>query len=90
MGDFIAFKKFITPAFMQVIFWILVAANTIFALMSIIRGADAPYGAGMLIVGGLLSLFLGPIFIRVICEVTIVMFRIHDSLEAIRGNRQQM
>lgn len=84
MEEFLSFRKFITPAFMTVIFWILVAANTLFALLIMFGSAAVP-GAGGGVVIGLIRLILGPIFIRVLCEVTIVVFRIHESLEAIRN-----
>ncbi|MCB9946931.1 MAG: DUF4282 domain-containing protein [Rhodospirillaceae bacterium] len=84
MEDFFSFRKFITPAFMQVIFWILVAANTLSALLYMV-GAGAMPGGGGGVVAGLFQLILGPIFIRVACELTIVVFRIHDCLQEIRN-----
>ena len=84
MQDLISFKKFITPGFMQVIFWILVAANTIGALLLMLSAGSA-YVGGDAVVRGLLQLILGPIFIRVACEVTIVVFRIYEALEDIRS-----
>ena len=84
MQDSISFKRFITPGFMQVIFWILVAANTIYALLLMIGGGSVPGGGGA-VAGGLFQLILGPIFIRVACEVTIVVFRIYETPEDIRN-----
>ena len=83
MQDLISFKKFITPGFMQVIFWILVAANTISAII-LMFSAGSPYVGGGAVVLGLLQLILGPIFIRVACEVTIVIFRIYETLDEMR------
>ncbi len=84
MQDLISFKKFITPGFMQVIFWILIAANTIAALMLMLSAGSAYVGGGAVVMG-LLQLILGPIFIRVACELTIVVFRIYEALEDIRS-----
>ena len=82
MGDYLAFRRFITPAFMQVIFWIFVAFNTISSIAVMFQG-------GLAVIAGLVQLFLGPVFIRVFCEVTIVFFRINETLEEVRRNSAQ-
>lgn len=69
--DFLAFKKMITPTFIQIIFWLGVAGAVIFGLISIFSGDFLP---------GLLTLILGPIMVRIYCEIMIVFFRMQQSL----------
>jgi len=76
MGEYLSFKKLITPALIQVLFWIAVLGNTIRALF---------YSGGFF--EGLATLILGPILIRVFCEGLIVIFEINNTLTEIRDNQ---
>jgi hypothetical protein len=75
MNDFLAFRKFITPAFIQAIFWIVVIVIVIASLVTMFTQSFW---------AGLLSLILGPIVARIYCEIVILLFRIYDELVAIR------
>jgi len=99
MDDFFAFRKMITPVIIQVIFWIGVATCVILGLYLIIDGASGErsysYGgieyvrAGIAeTVSGLLVLVLGPIVVRVLSELTILFFRMNETLTEIRNNTQ--
>lgn len=79
MQDFLAFRKFITPVFIQIIFWIGAGACMLLGLVSMIAGASS-YGGGQAVLGGLVLIVLGPLGVRVYCEVMIVLFRILDRL----------
>jgi hypothetical protein len=79
MNDYLSFRRFITPAFIQVFFWLGVVAVVLTALASMFRG-DA---AGLF--GGLAMLVFGVVFVRIYCELLILLFRIYDELVAIRG-----
>ncbi len=82
MGDFLAFRKFMTPVFIQIIFWIGVAAIIILSFVALISGVS---GGGAL--QGVLFFFIGmPIMLvlwRVYCEILMVFFRMLDRLESI-------
>lgn len=69
--DFLAFKKMITPTFIQVIFWLGVAG-------CVIGGLAAMFTVDFL--QGLIMLILGPIMVRIYCEIMIVFFRMQQSL----------
>ena len=75
MKDFLTFKRMITPLFIQIIFWALLA-------ISVISSISAMFTHGFW--RGLLFLILSPIFIRIGCEILIVFFRMHEDLVAIR------
>ena len=75
MNEFLSFKKMITPIIIQVLFWLGVIVVVIASLLNMFTQSFF-YGLGMLI--------LGPILVRVYCEILIVLFKIHGCLEAIR------
>ncbi len=71
--DFMKFRRFITPQIMPVIFWVGV-------FIAVVRGiVDIVWGARLrnpqLITGGIFTLFLGPIFVRMLCEWFLTFFR---------------
>lgn len=75
--SFIKFDKMITPAIIQVIF---IASLIFFVFTALILIIDG----GASIFAGLLLLIFGPLIARVYCELLIVIFKIHESLEEIR------
>ena len=83
MNDFLSFRKMITPMAIQVLFWIGVAASTI---LGITRLATS-YGAAAAVINGLLVLFLGPIVVRVICELIMMQFGIHRAILALEKEK---
>jgi len=52
------------------LFWLGVAGVVIMGLMALINGQAIP---------GLVMIILGPIFVRLYCEVLIVLFRIEEN-----------
>ena len=87
--EFLTFRKFIAPVVIQIVFWLGVVAVIILGILAIIQGgrAGGRYGAEA-IVGGILLVILGPIVVRLYCEIIIVLFRLYDTLNAIRVNTQ--
>lgn len=87
MDDYLTFRKMITPIIIQVVFWIGAVLIALYALWQIFSGATANYGGGSLVLRGLVTLLLGPLFWRIFCELLIVIFRINDTLTEIRGDK---
>jgi len=79
MHDYLTFRRFITPVIIQIIFWIGVGVSVILGITMIAASAGAFRGA-IGIVNGLIVLFVGPIAVRVICELIMAVFRIHEAL----------
>ncbi len=79
MGAFLTFRKMITPLVIEVIFWILVVLCVILGVIAIASGQGVN-GA----ITGLVLIFLGPLFVRMYCELIILMFRVYDVLIEIR------
>lgn len=53
--------------------------------ISIAAGLSS-YGNGMLVVVGLLYIFIGPIIVRIYCELLIIFFRMNESLNEIKND----
>lgn len=80
MGEFLSFRKMITPIIIQILFWIGVVATVVGGLGLMIGGQGF---------GGLLFLLLGPLFVRVYCEILILFFRMNETLTEIKNNTQR-
>ena len=78
-GDFLSFRKMITPVIIQLVFWAGIAACVIGGLVLLAGGAGLR-GAG--------AILLGPLVVRVWCETVIVMFKINDALQDIRSGKR--
>ena len=77
MNEFLSFRKMITPMVIQILFWIGVAASVIGGIVIMSQG-------GVLIVAGFLYLLIGPIVVRIYCELLMIIFCMYDELKAIR------
>ena len=76
----------LTPIIIQILFWIGVVVCVIAGIIQIVSGINAPYGGGGSVVFmGILLLLLGPILVRVSCELMLVLFSIHDTLLKIKN-----
>lgn len=75
MDEFLSFRKMITPLLIQAIFWLGVIFTVLSALFLMFRGA---------VLMGLIYIVVGPLLVRIYCELLILFFRILDELTAIR------
>jgi Domain of unknown function (DUF4282) len=85
MRDFWAFRTMVTPVIIEILFWV----GAIFCL--VIGGIMIIYGITQYRLGppnylwkGVLLFFLGPLGVRVYCEILIVFFRINETLTEIK------
>ena len=83
--DYLEFKKMIVPIIIKFLFWIGVALCLLLGLIQIIKGASANYGGGGMVLTGLLTMLVGPLAVRIQCELLIVIFSINDTLTDIKG-----
>ena len=72
MQDFLTFKRMLTPIIIQILFWVGTVFYVVYGLYTMTQG-------GMAIVFGLLMVVFGPIFVRVACELIIIVFRIEEN-----------
>ena len=86
MGEYLAFRKFVTPFVIRVVFWLLalliVGGGFMFAALSAMSGGTQGVLAG---VG---AVFIGVPFyllmVRIYCELILLMFNIYDRLGDIK------
>jgi len=84
MDDFLKFRKMITPVIIQVLFWVGVAVSVIGGLITM-GSSFGSYGGGVgTFLMGLLTLILGPVVVRIYCELLILFFRMNESLTEIK------
>jgi hypothetical protein len=88
--DFLLFRRMIAPWVIQLIFWLGVVGCVGYGLVLIVGGLiGAAYsrdaGGGLLLLmfalfGGVVVMVMGPIMVRLYCELLIVIFRINETL----------
>ena len=83
MNDFFSFWTMITPVIIQIIFWVGVVLCIIVGLGYILVGSR--YGNASPAYG-VLILILGPVVVRIYCEILIIFFRINETLTEIKHN----
>lgn len=76
--DFLSFRRMITPGLVQIIFWLAVIACVIMGIVNIVH---------LLILQGIVTILIGPLVIRIICEYVIVIFRINNTLADIKNQQ---
>jgi hypothetical protein len=84
MGEYLKFDRMITPIIIQIIFWVLVVIIALIGLWSMFGGSN-----GTERLTGLAIFIIGPILVRIYCEIMIVMFQINDKLHDIRQNTKK-
>ncbi|UFU00184.1 DUF4282 domain-containing protein [Radiobacillus kanasensis] len=83
--DFTSFNKMITPTIIKVVFWVGIGFSILSGLIQIIAGANSPWGGGIQVIIGLITLVVGPLITRVYCELMIVIFKMQETLQSIDG-----
>jgi len=81
MEDFLKFRKMLTPLIIQIVFWIGVVVAVISGLVQMFSGESFLYG--------LVMILIGPIIVRIYCELLIVIFSINDTLRETRDLLRQ-
>ena len=79
MGDFLAFRRMITPIIIQIVFWIGIIGILVLGILVIVDGASGETDGGAVVLGVLFIIF-GPMIWRVFCELLILIFRIIEKL----------
>ena len=83
MNDFWSFRRMITPAIIQALFWVGSILSIIAGIVLIVAGSSihgyGNTGTGSVLLG-LAYIFLGPFLVRIWCEVVILFFRMNETL----------
>jgi len=88
MDRFFSFDKMLTPTIIKILFWIGLVFVGLTGLVFIISGLNT-YAGGFITLSGIGILVVGPIFVKVYCELLIVMFKMHETLVEIRDELRQ-
>lgn len=85
-GDFLAFRVLVGPSILQLVFWIGVTACIIGSLIGVYVSVQSIDATTVLLglLGSIGLLVLGPMLVRLGCEVLTVTYRIFDTLRDIR------
>lgn len=84
INDLLTFRKMITPVIVQALFWVGAGIAVIAGLIGIGSGLSSSYGGGSQVLGGLLILVLGPVIVRIYCELLILLFKMYEALNEVR------
>jgi len=76
MGNFLKFKKMVTPIIIQIMFWF----GLVYVLWTGVATVNKSIAFDASPRTGILIIILGPLFLRIYCEVLIVIFKINDTL----------
>ncbi|APD49904.1 DUF4282 domain-containing protein [Francisella hispaniensis] len=80
LKKFISFESFLTPSIIVFIFWL--------SIIGVCFSGLAAFFSGYFI-AGILEIILGAIFVKVFCEILIVLFKINDNLKEIAKNTRK-
>jgi hypothetical protein len=85
MKDFWAFRTMVTPVIIQILFWIGAMLCLVIGALMVIYGANHfQEGQGPYLWKGVLLFVLGPLGVRIYCEILIIFFRINETLTEIK------
>ena len=83
--DMLMFKKMFTPMLILILFWVGVALGILYGLLAVFSGLSLG-GAGILIaLGGLLSIPVTILVVRLYCEMMFVILRMNETLTEIKN-----
>lgn len=84
MGGYLSFDKMITPIFIKIAFWLGVIGSLIGGVGMMISGILSDQFGFFQILGGLFILLVGPLIVRIYCELLIILFKMHQSMNEIK------
>ncbi len=92
MMDFLSFRRMLIPYLVQIVFW-CGTAFCVFHGVLVMAGKYAPVvpwyldGPPNRIVQGVVELGVGPIILRLLCELFVLFFRMNETLTEMSGGR---
>jgi hypothetical protein len=92
VGDLFQWERFITPAIIQMAYWLLVILSVLAGLSGMVGGLRmllvSPIGGLVQVITGLASGVAGVLLARIIAEFVLIVFRISEHLSAIRNRNE--
>lgn len=87
INDYLAFRRMMTPILIQIIFWIGAVFSSMAGMFLMVSSIRANNTGGVLL--GFFTLLLGPLGVRIFCELLMVLFRMQETLTEIRNHLKQ-
>lgn len=88
LAELLQWDRFITPSLIRVFYWLSLALTLLAGLSFIVTALGMMainFFAGLfMLIGAMLFILAGIIFVRIVCELVMVLFRINEHLGAIR------
>jgi len=75
----------ITPAIIQVLFWVGAIMSVLAGLVTMATSFGRYGGGAVTFLGGLFMIILGPVVVRIYCELLILFFRMNETLTEIKN-----
>ena len=86
MKNFLDFKLLVTPQLVKILYVLLQLVVLFYAYVFASFGSFDGFSITAIMFGVFVFL-LGSICVRVVCELVMVLFRIHDNLDAIKARK---
>lgn len=80
LQDILTFRTMITPVIVQIFFWLGLVGCVLSGIGSMFTGSFFA-GVGIILVG--------PLIVRIYCELIIVIFNINNTLTEVRNHQQK-
>ncbi|RUL56952.1 MULTISPECIES: DUF4282 domain-containing protein [Lysinibacillus] len=81
LKEFINFDRLITGEIIKYLFWIGAAISVLMGIIAFLTGIVTGEFLGALF--GLIFIIIGPLIVRIYCEIAIVFFKIYEVLKEI-------
>lgn len=87
-AELLQWDRFITPSIIRVFYWLSLAMTALAGLSLVLTALGMMainFVAGLLLlIAAMVFILAGIIFVRIVCELVMVIFRINEHLGAIR------
>ena len=83
MKEFLNFNQMITGDIIKYVYWALAGITVLFGIITVLLSLFAGEFGG--VISGVIVTVLGPILIRIYCELMIILFKIHETLVDIKN-----
>ncbi len=91
--DLFQWDRFITPAIIKLLYWLVIALTVLFGLLGIFSGLSmmvmSPFAGFITIISSFVGIAVGVIFSRVATEFVLIVFRMNEHLGAIREQEKR-
>ena len=87
LGDYVEFKRMITPQIIKIVFWVALVGSLLVGAGLIVKDNwfGTYYEGPARYFSGIILIVFAPVVLRIVCEVAILFFRINETLTEINN-----